>query len=409
MKNKKIAFIVSTLNTGGAQRILSNLVVNAPAEWDIDIILNDAHNIVYPYRGNIIDLGIKPTENKRSLIYQAKVFAARFCKLMKLKKKGHYTCMVSILESANIVNALTGNKYCATVAYVHCNLSRAAVNKKDKYIVNPIDKRCLKRMDYVVGVSQEVCKDLIDNYGSLQDKTASIINGYDVEKIKKQSEEKVDMPHRWAECPNRLIAIGRLNTQKAFWHLIRAFREVKKKVPDSVLLILGEGEDKEYLKLLGKKLGIQEDVVFMGFVKNPFPYIKESKALVVSSIFEGFPNSIAETLCLGVPCVSTDIESGPRELLAPDTPFDEHIREQIEITPYGILTPKCDGMRYDEKVPPTREELLLAEGICKLLLNHTLYDSIKKNIPERVTTLDVSNMVEQWRQLIDKLDKDREG
>lgn len=409
MKNKKIVFVISTLNTGGAQRILSNLVSNAPNDWEIRLLLNDTEDIVYPYKGNIIDLGIKSQRDKESLRYQAKVFVKRYIKLRELKKKGDISCVVSILESANIVNVISGKKQCPIIAYVHSNLSQSAIRKAYKYLVNPIEKYTFKHFDYIVGVSQGVCDDLKKNHGCPANKTTAILNGYDVKEIREKAEENIEFPERWQKSNNRLIAVGRLDGAKAFWHLIRAFREVKKKVPDSVLLVLGEGEDKEYLKSLSEKLGIQEDVVFMGFIKNPFPYIKGSRALVVSSVFEGFPNSIAETLCLGVPCVSTDIESGPRELLAPDTPFDEHIREQIEITPYGILTPKCDGIRYDEKVPPTREELLLAEGICKLLLDYTLYDSIKKNIPERVATLDVSNMVGQWHQLIDKLDRNREG
>ena len=56
---RKIAFIVSSLDTGGAQRAVSNIVTNWPDDWEIDIILNNAAIIKYPYKGNIIDLKIK--------------------------------------------------------------------------------------------------------------------------------------------------------------------------------------------------------------------------------------------------------------------------------------------------------------------------------------------------------------
>ena len=59
---RKIAFIVSSLDTGGAQRAVSNIVTNWPDDWEIDIILNNAAIIKYPYKGNIIDLRTKEQE-----------------------------------------------------------------------------------------------------------------------------------------------------------------------------------------------------------------------------------------------------------------------------------------------------------------------------------------------------------
>ena len=61
---KKVIFIASTLNTGGAQKVLSNIVMKLPEEYHAVIVLNDAQNIVYPYKGEIVDLGFRPKENK---------------------------------------------------------------------------------------------------------------------------------------------------------------------------------------------------------------------------------------------------------------------------------------------------------------------------------------------------------
>ena len=84
---RKIAFIVSSLDTGGAQRAVSNIVTNWPDDWEIDIILNNAAIIKYPYKGNIIDLKIKEPKNRKSIWYQLKVFLKRFRRIKSLKQK----------------------------------------------------------------------------------------------------------------------------------------------------------------------------------------------------------------------------------------------------------------------------------------------------------------------------------
>ena len=84
---RKIAFIVSSLDTGGAQRAVSNIVTNWPVDWEIDNILNNAAIIKYPYKGNIIDLKIKEPKNRKSIWYQLKVFLKRFRRIKSLKRK----------------------------------------------------------------------------------------------------------------------------------------------------------------------------------------------------------------------------------------------------------------------------------------------------------------------------------
>jgi glycosyltransferase involved in cell wall biosynthesis len=64
-----------------------------------------------------------------------------------------------------------------------------------------------------------------------------------------------------------------------------------------------------------EELGLQDKVIFKGFNSNPFPYIKNAKALVLSSDFEGFGMVLVEALVLGTPIVSTDCPSGPNEIL----------------------------------------------------------------------------------------------
>ena len=128
---KKVAFVISSLNEGGAQRILSNMVTNFPDDWEIDIILNDISNIVFPYKGRLIDLGVLPVKNRQNIFYQIYVFLLRVIRLRKLKKKKKYTAVISFMDSANIANVVSGKQYCKVLLSVHCIFLHL---KRRKYI-----------------------------------------------------------------------------------------------------------------------------------------------------------------------------------------------------------------------------------------------------------------------------------
>ncbi len=111
-----------------------------------------------------------------------------------------------------------------------------------------------------------------------------------------------------------VIAVGRLAPQKDFGTLIRAFALVRAHIPCR-LLILGEGPDRTALEALTRSLGVEADIAFPGFLENPHALVRRADLFVLSSLFEGLPNALIEAVALGVPCVSTDCLSGPREIL----------------------------------------------------------------------------------------------
>jgi glycosyltransferase involved in cell wall biosynthesis len=111
-----------------------------------------------------------------------------------------------------------------------------------------------------------------------------------------------------------LIAVGRLQIQKDYPTLLRAFAQVRQKRPVR-LLILGEGKERPMLEELIKTLGVEEDVSLPGFVMNPFAYMARASLFVLSSRWEGLPTVLIEAMCCGTPVVSTDCPSGPREIL----------------------------------------------------------------------------------------------
>ena len=108
-----------------------------------------------------------------------------------------------------------------------------------------------------------------------------------------------------------VIGMGRFVAQKNFSTLIRAFAKVRQVQP-ARLMMLGSGREEEKLKALVQQLNIEQDVAWLGFVDNPFVYMKQATVFVLSSLWEGFGNVVVEALATGTPVVSTDCPSGQR-------------------------------------------------------------------------------------------------
>lgn len=123
-------------------------------------------------------------------------------------------------------------------------------------------------------------------------------------------------PHPWLlqkDLPV-ILSAGRLVRTKDYPTLIKAFKRVLQRRACR-LMILGEGRQRPKLESLIGRLGLADAVALPGFVPDPFPYMARADLFVLSSRFEGFGNVLAEALAVGTTCVSTDCESGPREIL----------------------------------------------------------------------------------------------
>jgi len=111
-----------------------------------------------------------------------------------------------------------------------------------------------------------------------------------------------------------ILGIGRLLPQKNFERLIRAYAIVRESL-DVHLIILGEGPERPRLEALIAHYGLRDDVHLLGFVSNPFPYLKAAKVFALSSDFEGMPSVLVQAMALGTPVVATNCPHGPAELL----------------------------------------------------------------------------------------------
>ena len=190
--------------------------------------------------------------------------------------------------------------------------------------------------------------------------------------IEAEKQELLPQEYVWLQESNRrplFITIGRLIQQKGQWHLIRAFTQVVKQYPRATLLILGEGEYRDKLQTLIADCDLQDHVFLLGNHSNVYQFLNQADVFVFSSLWEGMPNTMLEALAVGLPIVSTDCISGPREIIAPELDINEDIAYPYT-NQLGILTKTPENLppiwNAPTTTPLTKEEAQLATAILAM-------------------------------------------
>jgi glycosyltransferase involved in cell wall biosynthesis len=193
--------------------------------------------------------------------------------------------------------------------------------------------------------------------------------------------------------------------------LLRVFKALKEKHKDLKLVILGMGELKDYLVGLSEELGLKTyvwdrdklsenfDVYFLGFQENPFKFIARSKLFVFPSLWEGFGNVLIEAMVCGVPVISSDCRSGPREILAPDTDFN-YQTQKPEFAEYGILMPVFEVKYKSAEEPIEEREIMWVETVDKLLEDEDLRKYYSEKAKQRAEDFRIEKIVEEWKEVI---------
>ncbi|WP_286831792.1 glycosyltransferase [Sphingobacterium sp. UBA6308] len=174
----------------------------------------------------------------------------------------------------------------------------------------------LSRFDVVVSICKEMTHQLtvlgVDNVEFLY-------NPLDWETIRHKSEEFVDLP-QGVDRENYIVSVGRLDeNQKDFGKLIDAMKTLLDVYTFKVdLVIVGTGRDAQSLKNRSIALGLSDQIHFVGNRSNPYPIIRNSRLLVLSSKFEGLPTVLIEGHILNRLMISSACPTGPAEILEDD-------------------------------------------------------------------------------------------
>ncbi|PMC37359.1 hypothetical protein CJ195_11405 [Bacillus sp. UMB0899] len=392
---KKIAFLLPDFQEGGMPKVASNIMSGLNSDYSQYLILLDSESEIR-YEHNSKVLGVCPKGQTK--LQKMKVFLKRIKIVKELKKKYHFDVVVSFGVAANIIN-IVSNQNEKTVCTEH-NV-KSIENKTWGFfgkIYDVLIKLFYSKPDHLVAISNVMKEDFIENYNLKKDIDV-IYNPHKINDIIERSNEPLNSSEKELfENKKTLINVGRLTYAKGHWHLIRVLAELKKSEPNIQLLILGQGEMEEDLKKLSEKLNVQDSIQFLGFQQNPYKFIKHSDAFVMSSLFEGFPNVLIESLACGTPIISTDCKSGPREIIDEKRNINKKQRE-YEIYEYGILTPSFNGEILLDTSLLTEEEHQMSLAISTLLNDSLTLERLKDHCNSKAFEYDVTKVVKSYESL----------
>lgn len=341
----KILFFIDSISGGGAEKVLRNLVNNMDqSKFEITVqTINDSAKADTLLKDGIRYKTINRFKNRViNGLYQ---YWIRLCAEVKilypLYIRDNYDIEVAYLECGPTkILASSTNKKAVKIAWVHCDLE-----KKEGFADSlPKSKKYYKRFDKIVCVSKNI-KESFEKLFGKDPESIVLYNVNDENEILEKAEEQVNINR---EMSGPLIeVIGRLSEEKGVDRLIRVCSRLKKNRYNFQLWVLGEGKERGNLEKIIEENNLSEYVKLLGFISNPYPYIKLADILVCPSRYEGLSTVVTEGLILGKAVVTTQC-SGMKELLGDSE--------------YGIITENSEqGLYYGLKkmldAPGTISEL----------------------------------------------------
>jgi len=309
-ERQRLALFVPSFNGGGAEKAMVRLAGGfADRGYQVDFVVTRAEG---PYKGEL-DTRVRIVDLNTSRVVLSLPRLARYLRVHKP------LALLSTLDYANIV-ALWASR----LAHVHTpvvvveqntiSISSQQSPQWRQRVMPRLIRRFYAWADHIVGNSGGVADDLRQITG-LPTRVEVIYNPVVTPALLEQA--RVRPWHPWFALgqPPIVLAAGRLTPQKDFTSLIRAFAEVRDRIP-ARLIIVGEGDGRSELEGLVRQLHLEDDVSLPGFVQNPYSYMAHSAVFVLSSRWEGLPTVLIEAMACGTRVIATDCPSGPREILS---------------------------------------------------------------------------------------------
>lgn len=306
MKSKKIKLIIfhPYSSLGGADKSISRIINNLNTlKYDIIFIcLND------PYIKKFLKKRVKiiKLKSKRTIfsIFEIQNILNKFNKNEKI-------IFISNQNFANIVSIFIVKRYknikLVLVERNHLDEFNYSIDLFDffkKRILKLLIKITYRYSDLIIGNSNKLSNDLSK---FIKRKVTCIYNPANDKSVISLSKKRINFKKK----NNLVITIGRLEQQKDQLTLIESILNIK----DTNLLIIGYGSLNDKLNNFIKENDLNDRVQILNKISNPYPYLKKADLFVLCSLYEGFPNVITEAITLNVPIISSNCNSGPKEIL----------------------------------------------------------------------------------------------
>ncbi|WP_084021913.1 MULTISPECIES: glycosyltransferase family 4 protein [unclassified Lebetimonas] len=349
----KLLFIISSLSSGGAERVMSILANKFVETREVVIVTMAKTDSFYPLHKNIKHIKLDLLKNSNNIFQSAMNNLYRIKAFVKIFKKENPDVIISFMTHTNIL-AIIASKIARKKIIIS---ERIAYDYYGSKILNIIRRFVYPFSDAFITQTYADLK----NYSFLKHSYV-IYNPIETESfdtnIKKQ---------------NIVLGVGRLDKQKGFDNLIKAYSKLN---TNWKLYIAGEGNERKNLEKLIKNFNLEEKVILLGKRKDIFEWYKKASIFVLSSKKEGFPNVLIEAMAFGCAVVSFDCPYGPNEI--------------IENGVNGILV---ENQNIEK----------LAFSIQKLIDDENLRKKLSKEAMKVREKYSIERIVNKWENIIKKV------
>ena len=297
-KKKRLLFTAHSLNVGGIETALINLVNRINLEkYQVDILLEKKEGIFLDKVKEEITVREFKVYNNKNVIIR---------KILNLSKRLIYTATdyhTYDFSCCYATYSLSGSKLSKIAStnnsiYIHSNYEQ--IYAKEKEFREFFDNRDIRNFKHIIFVSNQAKDSFLKYYKDEKAKSLVLNNFINTKEI--EEKKKVKIEEKKPKDKTLLMFIGRLDdTSKKLGRAIHLIKDIKK----TELWIIGDGKDKDKYQEMVKKEKLENRIKFLGAKKNPYPYMDIADYIILTSDYEGFPVTYLEAITLHKPLITT--------------------------------------------------------------------------------------------------------
>ena len=376
----KVLVLHGHLSMGGEERVLLSVLKNlVELNYDVDLLITWNHG-----ENNLFENEIPEKVNYKFLfdnyngknklikeIYRIRAKATYLKKVEKIIKENKYDVIIDY--SSNLLKYNNFDIKVPVFAWIHFSLTfgeKLSADKIEKY------KKQYKKYDKILAICDTMRDEFVEILGMDKNKVELVYNPIDLEAIRKKA-ENIDKKYENYLKQDYFLQVSRLTEQKQPEHLVDIYYKLKQRGIKEKLYFIGNGEKVELIKQKIKEYKLENDVILLGQIENPYPFFKNAKLFVHTGKYEGLPTVLLESLAFGTPVVAYDCPTGPKDILGKNSEYGK----LIPLNDKDVFVEKvCELVNDDEKYKNYRKISLVRADDFSMKNNKMKLQTLIENI-----------------------------
>ena len=324
----KILVLHGHLSMGGEERVLLNVLRNLiELGYDVDLLITWNHG-----ENNLFENEIPKKVNYEFLfdnydgkskiikeIYRLRTKTTYLKKVEKIIEEKKYDVIIDY--SSNLLKYKNFDIKVPIFAWIHFSLTfgeKLSGEKVEKY------KKQYKKYDKILAICDTMRDEFVEILGMDKTKVELVYNPINLEIIRKKA-ENVNPKYGNYLKEDYFLQVSRLTQQKQPEHLVDIYYKLKQRGIKEKLYFIGNGEKVKLIKQKIKEYNLEDDIILLGQIENPYPFFKNAKLFLHTAKYEGLPTVLLESLAFGTPVVAYDCPTGPKDILGKNSEYGELI------------------------------------------------------------------------------------